>query len=182
LIDLLWRKVSDEPLSRIRPTEYRAPSWSWASIDGRVEVRFLEQIARSSKGGIVECEVLGCQVMVVSKDVPFGQVATGILTMNGLLKEVVLESGGKSGKVFMQSELEGGLINIRWAYLDTAEERSNTFVIPLMWDDGGAFVEGLIVSKLSDDCFRRVGLFCNNYESTDIKWIEGISKQVVKIV
>ena len=182
LIDLLWLKVSDEPLPRTRPTEYRAPSWSWASIDGRVQFRLLEQMARPSKGEIVECEVLGCQVTVVSKDVPFGQVATGTLTLNGLLKEVTLESSGKPGKVFIRSDLEVEPINIGWARLDAMEERGDTYVIPLMWDDGGAFMEGLIVSEVSDGCFRRVGLFSNNYKSTDIKWIEGISKEVIKIV
>jgi hypothetical protein len=51
-----------------------------------------------------------------------------------------------------------------------------------MWDKGGAFVEGLIVSAVSGDCFRRVGRFTNKHKSTDIKWIEGALKQTLKII
>ncbi len=65
---------------------------------------------------------------------------------------------------------------------DAKERRDNTYYIPLMWDEGGAFVEGFIVSAVSCDSFRRVRRFANKYKSTDIKWIKGVLKQVVKII
>jgi hypothetical protein len=180
LLDLLWYKVSDEPLPRTRPTEYRAPSWSWASIDGRVQFQMLEHITKSSECKIIECEVLGCKVAPLSEDMLFGQVATGTLILNGHLKEVTLEE--KSRNVLIRSDPEGALVNIGQATFDAKERRDNTYCIPLMWDKGGAFVEGLIVSAVSGDYFRRVGRFTNKYKSTDIKWIKVVSKQVIKII
>jgi len=182
LLDLLWFKVSDEPLPRIRPTEYRAPSWSWASIDGRVQFQMLEHITKSSECEIVKCGVLGCKVAPLNKDMPFCQVDTGTLILNGLLKEVKLDSEEKSSNVLIRSGPEGALMNIGQATFDAKERRDNTYCIPLMWDKGGAFVEGLIVSAVSGGCFRRVGRFTNKYKSTDIKWIEGASKQTLKII
>jgi hypothetical protein len=113
---------------------------------------------------------------------PFGQVASGTLILNGRLKEVTLESDEKSSSVLIKSGSEGALMNIGQATFDAGERRDKTYCIPLMWDKGGAFVEGLIVSAVSGDCFRRVGRFTNKHKSTDIKWIEGALKQTLKII
>jgi hypothetical protein len=51
------------------PENYRAPSWSWASVDGRVEFEPL------GKGGLV-ARVIKCHTPVAGND-SFGQVAPG---------------------------------------------------------------------------------------------------------
>ena len=55
---LVWRRAEQQPLLK-RPDRYRAPSWSWAAIDGAVEfpaefnLRNQESLAR-----ILECRVI----------------------------------------------------------------------------------------------------------------------------
>jgi hypothetical protein len=142
----------------------------------------LENITKSIECEIIKCEVLGCKVILLSKDMPFGQVTTGTLILNGILKEVTLDSEDRSCSVLIKSGPEGALMTIGQANFDANERRDDTYCIPLMWDNGGAFVEGLIVSAVSGDIFRRVGCFTSKYKSTDIKWMEGASKQTLKLI
>ncbi len=178
LTDLLWRKLKGEPLPKTRSAEYLAPSWSWASIDGRVQLPRLERGGSGKADDVVECEVLECQVTLVNKDLLFGQVMSGLLTLNGFLEEATVASG----KVFVASDLGKEPVDVGWANMDATEERGRSFAIPLIWDRGGAFVEGLIVYEVDGGRFRRIGHFSNNSASKDVRWIERLSKRVVEVV
>jgi hypothetical protein len=60
-----------------RPTQYRAPSWSWTSVEGR--------ITPDSYGyGISLIEILRAQVELASEN-PFGSVKSGYLIVQGSL-------------------------------------------------------------------------------------------------
>jgi len=81
---LLWR-VLDATLVT-RPTSYRAPSWSWALIDGRI----LPNSTETAMDGSQLClEILGSDVDLVSED-PTGQVQAGSLQARGLMKRASL--------------------------------------------------------------------------------------------
>jgi heterokaryon incompatibility protein (HET) len=51
-----------------RPTNYRAPSWSWASLDAKVQYRILDHARATS--------CIDVQVMPVNND-PFGRIKSG---------------------------------------------------------------------------------------------------------
>jgi hypothetical protein len=181
LLDLLWYNDSFE-LER-RPTEYRAPSWSWASINGRVISQNFEQKLEPGVHNIVECKVLGCQVTLASQDMPFGQVSAGTLVLKGHLKEARLESGGKSGNLLVSLDGEAEPVKIGWVHMDAEEDREDIRIIPVMWDRDGAFMEGLVVAAGgAESCWRRVGHFANNHGSKDIRWVEGTPKQIITII
>ncbi|KAI0334691.1 HET-domain-containing protein [Cubamyces sp. BRFM 1775] len=78
--DLLWVRSSREPLRLPRPL-YRAPTWSWASVDG--EVTWLE--GDPSDGLEVLANVVGCTVTLQHKTLPFGQVVDGSLVLRAKL-------------------------------------------------------------------------------------------------
>lgn len=83
--DLLWRRdvTSDSELWLAlypRPTAYRAPSWSWAAIDGYV-FGADEDIEREP----FQFEIVRCEVEHKSDMVPYGAVVGGILEVKGLL-------------------------------------------------------------------------------------------------
>lgn len=65
---LMWETAS-EPGPR--PWEYRAPSWSWFSIDGTVEY-FRNLIRRDPN-----LEILSCSVEPKRKAAPFGAIISG---------------------------------------------------------------------------------------------------------
>jgi hypothetical protein len=70
LENLVWHVDSDEPLPR--PSVYRAPSWSWASVDGSVSIS-------ASEGGRLDdlrpsAEIVQCDVEPKYEVLPFGEI------------------------------------------------------------------------------------------------------------
>lgn len=189
LLDLLWNTRNSSELQP-RLTKYRAPSWSWASIDGLVLSQNFEEKLKPGSYYIVECEILECEVTLGSENMPFGQVLAGTLSLKSHLKEARLEynSGGISGHVFVHLDSETEPVKIGWAHMDAAEQLiDDIWIIPLMWDRDGVFVEGLVMAAaaaapLGDCYFRRVGHFTNLYGSRDIRWIENAPKQTITLV
>ena len=77
---LNW-KVSDPVTVRPRPTPYRAPSWSWASIDSAVD--YWEPSLESPNSLIT---ILNVNTETIGDD-PTGHVIGGALTLRGVAKE-----------------------------------------------------------------------------------------------
>lgn len=78
-----------------RPSEYRAPTWSWASVDGRVhwfsrEAEVETDIAKS-------VEIVKCDVQTVYTTAPFGEVQDGVLELRGPVKEIDWDGNKKIG-------------------------------------------------------------------------------------
>ncbi|PVH81566.1 HET-domain-containing protein [Cadophora sp. DSE1049] len=80
LSSLLWKRHS---AILPRPAEYRVPSWSWAAIDGQVRFELYRAPMSDS------LELLDCNIELVSKDVPYGAVSSGTLTLRGRLRQVL---------------------------------------------------------------------------------------------
>lgn len=83
---LLWhvencRQIDNTP--SVRPEKYRAPSWSWASVDGVI-----------STGGVAEdgflIDILEVSIMPATAD-PTGLVKSGFLRLRGVLKELQIK-------------------------------------------------------------------------------------------
>ncbi|RSL49472.1 hypothetical protein CEP54_012406 [Fusarium duplospermum] len=77
--DLLWHGNHNCP----RPKEYRAPSWSWAAIDG-----YTFQIEASNRP--FSLEVLECHTELESPTAPYGAVKGGHLVVRGRLRRAIL--------------------------------------------------------------------------------------------
>ncbi|OJT13281.1 hypothetical protein TRAPUB_10174 [Trametes pubescens] len=79
--DLLWLRESsyqdwlDDPLHP-RPQVYLAPSWSWASVEGRVRV---QPPVLYSGDDVEVCDVLKCDVTLMDERQPYGRVTAGRL-------------------------------------------------------------------------------------------------------
>ncbi|KAI0329378.1 HET-domain-containing protein [Cubamyces sp. BRFM 1775] len=79
LTDLLWwRNRGTTNASAVRhPEKYRAPSWSWASVDG--------PLSSTSVSGRALAEVVACSVSLQSEILPFGQVTGGSIVLRAML-------------------------------------------------------------------------------------------------
>jgi hypothetical protein len=75
---LCWCVPNDVTESH-RPSDYRAPSWSWASIDGKVVFDSLPNSTHCIK-------ILEATTVPASKD-PFGQVREGSITFYAKMNE-----------------------------------------------------------------------------------------------
>ena len=79
-----WKAVKQrqDQILPPKPPAYRAPSWSWAAIDGEASLQHLYDAERFA-------EIHSCNVVNLSDD-PFGQIIDGSLCMSGALVAVVV--------------------------------------------------------------------------------------------
>lgn len=78
---LLWWRASTHV--NTRPPSYRAPTWSWASIEGGV--LFLLRKYPSCNDEVYRCTVVDCRVTLRSAKLPYGEVTDGYLKAKGVL-------------------------------------------------------------------------------------------------
>jgi hypothetical protein len=101
LKDLLW--ISDPAVSpSSRPKAYRAPSWSWAALDG--PIGNIDGYTTRSKCIRTCVEVVRCEVMPSREELPFGEVKAGVLVLRARIIKVMLElsrDGSGEGIVYL---------------------------------------------------------------------------------
>jgi hypothetical protein len=78
--DLQWYIVPDEGRSPKRPFKYRAPTWSWASVEGHKYIIF--QWIGGEKASYVE--IIRAWTEPAGMD-PLGSVKSGLVVVRGLL-------------------------------------------------------------------------------------------------
>ena len=85
-VGLLW--MIDEHASAMRAPNYRAPSWSWASMDGPVSWTLIDGYVQSDDGFVESAiELLASSIQLDSGD-PFGPVQRVEIVVSGRLKQV----------------------------------------------------------------------------------------------
>ncbi|PVH79651.1 HET-domain-containing protein [Cadophora sp. DSE1049] len=78
--NLLWRRNETYTLPEPRrPSEYRAPSWSWASLDGRIEF-----LGPASVNDEAKIRIESVNMELAGSD-PMGQVSGGTIRMRGVV-------------------------------------------------------------------------------------------------
>ncbi|EIW52310.1 HET-domain-containing protein, partial [Trametes versicolor FP-101664 SS1] len=79
LADLLWdARMGAQGRRHTRPTGYRAPSWSWAAIEGPVRWNFPTW---EDDWVVALAEIVECRVTLEDAALPFGQVTGGALVL-----------------------------------------------------------------------------------------------------
>lgn len=125
---LLWRPSHKDGPRLHRPPRFRAPSWSWAALDGQVIFNY--DVSYTSP------EEPDTDIMFALRDIdvdlepagsdPFGMVASGTLTVTGRLKPVEYQiktedmEYWKSPLPCMQDHLYSGGEKIGIAFFDEA--------------------------------------------------------------
>ncbi|KAF2121176.1 heterokaryon incompatibility protein-domain-containing protein [Lophiotrema nucula] len=143
-----------------RPTQYLAPSWSWASIMGPVQYNEYQMVPAA--------EILHVEVTLVSVQIPFGAVTDGILILNALVREVKL----KTATTGLTSVFDPVRPEIGHTYLTTSldiEHEEIPDIVLLLTlltqpeDSDEKRNSGLILVNVrgSNETHRRVGWFDN---------------------
>ncbi|ERF69010.1 hypothetical protein EPUS_06697 [Endocarpon pusillum Z07020] len=92
LPQLTWRTLPrsyHSKLSCTRPITYRAPSWSWASIEGRVWFPY-DIFREDASDKLYRCSLIHCETMVKSATSPFGEVVAASLKIKAVLRQAWL--------------------------------------------------------------------------------------------
>ena len=160
---LLWKVLVNRPASSLpltRPRPYRAPSWSWASLDVRVASNYGEYDS-------IFITVLDAGVTPVGAD-PTGQIKDGFIRLNGRIypAEVVSKPGRMERSCGLQVNSEDLKGNF---WLDTQPQDLGTLdvlILPI-WS-GSRFTtsltEGLILQAAAqgNGTYQRIGAYCVN--------------------
>ncbi|RSL58425.1 hypothetical protein CEP54_007797 [Fusarium duplospermum] len=137
---------------------YRAPSWSWASVDGEVDCKL------GVESSIPEpaCEVLDVKVDLANDDAPFGAVVSGYIVIRGDVRKAVFYPLADEDTI--------------------AADNPSVDVCCLHIRNFGGRGEGLLLVKdAEDEVYRRIGHFYWNLEELGVSF-EYAEKAEVKIV
>jgi hypothetical protein len=198
LEDLLWhRQPGADRVLLPRPARYRAPSWSWASVDGYIEggvKRWVEPAGgRGERSG--RCEILRCSVELADPALPFGEVVGGTLVLRAALVKASWTPHAKTNYVFAlppgrepdedesSTDDESGAdcppdcIGTAWMDSSDDAQLETVWAVPLTWEKP-IMVYGLLLALMNPGegderrrRYRRVGLLRTHANADDIDWI-----------
>ncbi|KAF8969731.1 heterokaryon incompatibility protein-domain-containing protein, partial [Flammula alnicola] len=118
LNDLLWKPfgpIGPDEVLPPRPVEYRAPTWSWASV-GDVVINPHRKHMFEDPSTEYEAEILACEVTPKSSIHPLGEVEEATLTVEAKIRPLMLDGqkctfmerkGTRTGDVFQSVSLGG---------------------------------------------------------------------------
>jgi len=149
-----------------RPEYYRAPTFSWASVD--------------APGGILYSEVTDKNLEIKVEDVilsyrseqnKFGVVTGGFIILSGVLKRVQMSDSGKNTRYSWQLLRNGNTVEPRYTvvYLDSPSSSSDIFgpdshvyILPAAWSDRNnpKYLICLLLQLVDQESgmFKRIGL------------------------
>ncbi|KPM42686.1 hypothetical protein AK830_g3835 [Neonectria ditissima] len=191
----LWKKSIHEglcwqPLNCHKEfDEYRAPSWSWASVDGIPATGFRAKAENIAT--ITDCHT------VVDGENPFGQVKDGWIKMEAPLVSLVLsQTKGPTGHIHLRcpnGDEEGAYASfdtLNRSFSDSAEELRNMKLFALViaktdsWgkQSCGDIYHSLIVSptEASGDTMKRLGIWLHGKEQLGPNDLE--TRTAIKLV
>lgn len=168
---LCWRRdLEKEPKPRVKP-KYRAPSWSWASIDG--PICFTTTTTRQKPMLWLEYLVRGVEAEVVYDEM--AQIKSGYIMVKASLRSIKIttirsKDGSEEG---LKAEVGGKEFDdYFWVVIDTALDSElddlTLWVIPTLifvgkehFDAPVYVLEGLLLreSAVERDAYERIGYF-----------------------
>ncbi|KIJ53172.1 hypothetical protein M422DRAFT_222588 [Sphaerobolus stellatus SS14] len=184
IFDLLW---SCGPQGFKPRPKYRAPTWSWASIDGLVSAKYHEGELSPAGLYVKKVDILECKVKLANEKLLFGEVTGGVLKLMGFMKDVSLQLPVKpTNKVFTSWDGSNKAVEIGQVTRDTNDDMGNDFhIIPILWDSRGGLMEGLVVTwSVNEKQYKRRGLFTGSKEAAKdiLRWMETAKKQTITLI
>jgi hypothetical protein len=185
--ELLWRAESEHDLYtpdqylRVRPREYRAPTWSWASLDAAIKWGF--DNAHLSDKPVCNIDIVEYKLEYRTDD-DTGIITQGHLDLKGRLRriQIILEDfdGGNGGKEkFLRITVNGDIIETdseRWprVCLDIAQTsfeddniNSRLYCLEGKGAEGFRNTAWLLLRVLNSEqgIFQRIGLVRERHRS-----------------
>ncbi len=158
-----------------RSTKWRAPSWSWASIDGGIHCDGYQGLVLMASPGppSEQLEILSAEIQLKDEANAFGEVTKAILHVRGRVQRLrrtpqrrqhSRATSGRSGAIPLGYPMRSGMGAV--IFDNEATERH---AIPEEFscllvdrrrdedDDGELMSAFLVIEKVSEGCFQRAG-------------------------
>lgn len=174
---LLWRTLGDTVVARV--AQFRAPTWSWACLDGALYVPRTE----SFQGPYAFTSVEEINIDLVEDSNPFGQIKAASIYLKGPLWNATLKPTYHGDYLSeYRANLENGKEGLLTCHLDDEERKLTTRTCALLaigcrWKPylSCFVIEGLIIDEHQLDggiVYTRLGV----WDSQDNLWLEEDSK------
>lgn len=161
-----------------RPSKYRAPTWSWASIDDPVKFTRREQFNARNAGSLsldYRPELITGEVALVSELAPHGEVKSGTIKIQAHVRKMLLKRNQWNLRLYDPNFT--GFQPPREFYKDAAEDvylscDKDEHSLPVLCLQI-VEAQGIVLVTESRYCFRRVGYyrFDTRTRDSDSMWI-----------
>ncbi|KAH9885804.1 heterokaryon incompatibility protein-domain-containing protein [Cubamyces lactineus] len=186
LNDLLWKRGVEVPLTA-RPSQYYlGPTWSWASVDGPVNLLTaytrLHPYRLVGSKSILSARIVSCEVTLEDERLPHGRVKHGLLRLQTKLIPTTWSDGLEEPRLWASEREPGGSLQMSASdgllrkdarvcaaelFLDSTDKVEGTvWAVPILWnvdashDFEDVHAAGLLVAKAEESTrFVRVGLW-----------------------
>jgi hypothetical protein len=167
---LLWAMSTGEIAKR--PAEYRAPSWSWAAVDGKPKWPWMEHLVDIK----ISCKLIKVNTEPLRSEEPFGAVTMGELKVSGKVKEAIWCADRRTLKdASTQATITDKVMQ---TFPDTLEDHAQDLTVHVLeiarrssLEDSidafnmrpkskvgkGKYVGGILLVHIGDDVYQRVG-------------------------
>ncbi|KAG9231165.1 heterokaryon incompatibility protein-domain-containing protein [Amylocarpus encephaloides] len=183
-IELLsWRRSQRLPTGFVsRPEAYRAPSWSWASIEGTIEFHF--QNGHATKTKVPGAKLISCTVEPAIQEFPLLEVKGGQAIVEG---QMILLS---ASPIAAKSKPDRG--DVYWddhpldSQLD--EETSKNCWCVLLGEAWAGHKSSEAISLIllpipgQQDTFKRIGLHRYLSKASSKAWAGPTKRRMIKVV
>ena len=174
--DLMWRSDSYRTALK-QPPEWRAPSWSWASRDGKIEYDDLYEMMENTSAVYITRVVDYKITPSASSRVILGEIAEAVLMLTGYLRQATMKRDVlKNGTLWSyKADLTGRKGHLVYADEELPDGTTVFFFLMVRLKSGWTgrlsagnskyFESGLVLIPCEDkgeDAFRRVGYFRNS--------------------
>ncbi|PBK66881.1 HET-domain-containing protein [Armillaria solidipes] len=188
--------------SECRPPCYRAPSWSWASVEGAIDVELWTDC-------VIFCTVIQWDVTVKRQINPYGQVKAGYLILETILQPAVwdpiegelFDAAGVPPDHLNTFELESDedewvrIGSVRPDAIEPVSQVIGKVYLAIVMQDGSS-LKGLVITPVTDqitnaqlgydhldfNTFRRVGWFMSDADSPIVKAWQTSSHRRIRII
>ncbi|KAI0672210.1 HET-domain-containing protein [Trametes maxima] len=191
---LLWYKNIETRFER--PARYRAPSWSWAAVDGHVLASLLDDRLNPESGQTQSCAILECEVTPATPLLPFGKVASGTLRLRAMICKATWNPNSPTPELYLpgipfpvipegeEAPPDPEATHIGCAYPDSTEDVKEVWAVPVIWNSTVQYAGGLILTSAGEGgLYRRVGHFHSPEDQPGgLAWLDGLEEREIVIV
>jgi hypothetical protein len=185
---LLWEVRQHEDY--VPCSLYRAPSWSWASLESPVEYPYIQRGDAYQWHGV---NIISLNIALENAALPFGRVTDGFLKLEAFVRRGFVDTGRSFRWCPSESHSDNATLNARAiAALDdrTSDEKDVLYLAIARrtsgiteGDPSEAVIDGLLISLLLSPVgpggkYRRVGLW-NGLPEKDFK---GFTREIITLV
>ena len=194
---LLWTtcnglQANGEPT--YRPETYRAPSWSWASVEGAIEI--FPEVPSEEQSWVELCQVLEAETTPLGEDTT-GQVSDGHINLRGRLlstEGLSFHTSPKGKMVQIARACEGdpskSWINCQIDDVAQWSPRNNVLLPILQFNNRSpqsCVLKGLVLIPVKDraNTFERIGTWNDNANREGIDpfgWLNEASDQEERVI